>query len=267
VRSVFDAMLSMGTSGFPGKSTPSMTDEPFGASPEQIRALQELVLATDTLQDFLGAVAEQAARIGPQLTCGITVSTDPRRPLTVGNSDARAAQLDETQYRHGEGPCLEAMRTDQTIEVNDATGETRWAGYMARAAEQGLGASLSTPITANGATIGVMNLYTTTPHTFTPDERARAQAYAGQAAAAIAVATRLAHHTQLTDDLRSAMASRTTIDQALGILMGKLRCNADDAFAVLRKTSQDTNTKLRDVAATVITHTTGQPPRPAPPIN
>ena len=111
-----------------------------------------------------------------------------------------------------------------------------------------------------------MNIYAATPRTFTPEQRARAHAYADQAAAAIAMATRLAHHTQLTDDLRAAMASRTIIDQALGILMGQLRCNADDAFAVLRKTSQDTNTKLRDVAATLITKTTGQPPRPTLPI-
>jgi GAF domain-containing protein len=248
-----------------------MTDEPFGTppeqTPEQIRALQELVLATDTLQDFLSVVATQAARIGPDLTCGITVSTDPRRPLTVGSSDATADQLDETQYRHDDGPCLEAMRTNEIIEVTNATTETRWAGYLTRATDLGLSASLSTPITATGVTIGVMNLYSTTPHTFTPDERARAHTYAEQAAAAIAVATRLAHHSQLTDDLRAAMASRTTIDQALGILMGELRCNSDDAFATLRKMSQKTNTKLRDVAATVITHTTGQPPRPTPPIN
>ncbi|HEX8933681.1 MAG TPA: GAF and ANTAR domain-containing protein, partial [Pseudonocardiaceae bacterium] len=167
----------------------------------------------------------------------------------------------------GEGPCLEAMRTSQTIEVTDATSETRWSSYMTTAVNQGLGASLSTPITAAGATIGVTNLYALKPHTFTAEERARATAYTEQAAAAIAIATRLAHHTQLTDDLRAALVSRATIDQALGIIMGDLHCSADDAFAVLRKASQDTNTKLRDVATTVITHTTGQPPRPTPPIN
>ena len=250
----------------PRKAAPSMTNEPFGASTEQVRALQELVLATDTLQDFLSHVARQAASIGPDLSCGITVSTDPRRPLTVGSSDATAAAFDETQYRYGDGPCLEAMRTTVVIEVPDTTGETRWKPYLAHVIEQGLGASLSTPITANSATIGVINLYAPTPRTFTPAQRDRVRTYADQAAAAIAVATRLAHHSQLTDDLRAAMASRTTIDQALGILMGQLHCNADDAFAVLRKMSQDTNTKLRDVAATIITRTTGQSPRPPPPI-
>ncbi len=244
-----------------------MTNEPFAASPEQLRALQELVLSTNTLQEFLGHVAGQAAGIGPELSCGITVSGDPRRPLTVGSSDATAAQFDETQYSHGEGPCLEAMHTGKVIEVNDATNETRWSAYIANAIDQGLGASLSTPITANGADIGVINLYAMRPRTFTAEERARAQTFAGQAAAAIAVATRLAHHTQLADELRTAMASRATIDQALGILMGERRCTADEAFAVLRKMSQDTNTKLRDVATALITRTTGQPPRAAPPLN
>ena len=243
-----------------------MTNEPFGASADQIKALQELVLATRTLQDFLSHVAGQAASLGPNLSCGITVSTNPRRPLTVGNSDATAAALDESQYSQGQGPCLEAMHAGTTIEVTDTASETRWSAYISCAIEQGLGASLSTPITANGVTIGVMNLYATTPRTFTPEERARVGSYADQAGAAIAIATRLAHQTQLTNDLYTAMNSRTTIDQALGIIMGQLHCNADDAFAILRKTSQDTNTKLRDVAATLITKTTRQAPHPSPPI-
>jgi GAF domain-containing protein len=241
-----------------------MPDGPIGASAEQIAALQELMLATDTLQDFLDHVAGQAALIAPELSCGITVSTTPRRPLTVGSSDTTAAQLDETQYSQGDGPCLEAMRVGEIIEVTDANSEIRWGTYLSLAVEEGLSASLSTPITAAGVTIGVMNLYSTKPRTFTEDERARAQSYADQAAAAIAIATRLAHHAQLSDDLRTAMASRATIDQALGILMGELRCNADEAFAVLRKMSQEANTKLRDVAAILITRTTGEAPRPAP---
>jgi GAF domain-containing protein len=255
-----------GDLGLPRKAAPSMTNEPFGPSSEDISALQELVLATDTLQEFLSHVARQAASVGPELSCGITVSTNPRRPLTVGSSDATAAALDETQYRQGEGPCLEAMRTGKTIEVTDATNETRWSSYIAHATNQGLAASLSTPITANGATIGVMNIYAGAPQTFTCEQRARARAYADQAAGAIAVATRLAHHTQLTDDLRAAMASRTIIDQAMGILMGQLRCNAEEAFAILRTTSQNTNTRLRDVATTLIAQTTGQPPNLAQPI-
>jgi GAF domain-containing protein len=243
-----------------------MTNAPLNVSPEQIKALHELVLATDTLQEFLDHVACQAADIGPNLSCGITVSTHPRRPLTVGCSDATAATLDETQYSHDDGPCLEAMRTKTIIEVTDVPSETRWGPYITRATGQGLRASLSIPITANGETLGVMNIYATTPATFTPEQRASARTYADHAAAAIALAARLAHHTQLTGNLNAALASRTIIDQAMGIIMGQRCCHADDAFALLRRISQDTNVKLRDVATALIIQTTGAPPQPTPPI-
>ena len=54
----------------------------------------------------------------------------------------------------------------------------------------------------------------------------------------------LAHHMQ------AAMESRAVIEQAKGIVMGERRCSAEEAFAILVKVSEDTNRKLRDVAAT-----------------
>lgn len=117
-----------------------------------------------------------------------------------------------------------------------------------------------------GDTLGVMNIYATTPGTFTPEQRASARTYADHAAAAIALAARLAHHTQLTGNLNAALVSRTTIDQAMGIIMGQRCCHADEAFAILRKISQDTNVKLRDVAAALIVQTTGTLPQPTLPI-
>lgn len=60
--------------------------------------------------------------------------------------------------------------------------------------------------------------------------------------------------------LESALSSRTTIDQALGVLMGQRRITAAQAFDVLRRRSQQTDTKLRDVAATVIADATRDRP-------
>ncbi|MEU7261052.1 ANTAR domain-containing protein [Streptomyces rimosus] len=54
--------------------------------------------------------------------------------------------------------------------------------------------------------------------------------------------------------LREAMASRPQIDQARGILM------ADEAWDMLRYTSQHTNIKLREVAAAVVAGAAGPPP-------
>jgi hypothetical protein len=62
------------------------------------------------------------------------------------------------------------------------------------------------------------------------------------------------------DQLRSSIVSRAIIDQALGVIMATERCPQDKAFAMLRSVSQNTNVKLRDLAATIVTSVTGEPP-------
>jgi AmiR/NasT family two-component response regulator len=59
--------------------------------------------------------------------------------------------------------------------------------------------------------------------------------------------------------------SRAVIDQALGVIMATERCPQDRAFALLRSASQNTNVKLRDLATTIVTRVSGEPPRPAAP--
>jgi AmiR/NasT family two-component response regulator len=46
--------------------------------------------------------------------------------------------------------------------------------------------------------------------------------------------------------------ARKLVGQAMGILMERFDLDGDQAFAVLRRYSQDTNTKLRDVAQQLI---------------
>jgi len=63
----------------------------------------------------------------------------------------------------------------------------------------------------------------------------------------------------LTQDLRTALTSRATIDQAKGIIMARQGCSADEAFRHLVRVSSRTNTKLREVAAQIVTDTEGRP--------
>jgi AmiR/NasT family two-component response regulator len=49
-------------------------------------------------------------------------------------------------------------------------------------------------------------------------------------------------------DLQQALLSRDVIGQAKGILMKRLEITPEDAFDLLRRSSQNLNLKLRDVA-------------------
>lgn len=82
---------------------------------------------------------------------------------------------------------------------------------------------------------------------------------------AIALAVQRSERRDLAHLLEQALRERSAIDQALGVLMVQEGCRADEAFDLLRRHSQNTNRKLRDVAVEVITRLTGHPPTDAAP--
>jgi AmiR/NasT family two-component response regulator len=66
------------------------------------------------------------------------------------------------------------------------------------------------------------------------------------------MAVRLARHRDTEADLQAALESRTTIDLAVGIIMGQNRCTQEKAFDILRTASNHRNLKLRDLAAELV---------------
>jgi two-component system, response regulator / RNA-binding antiterminator len=54
------------------------------------------------------------------------------------------------------------------------------------------------------------------------------------------------------EQLREALTSRATIDQAKGILMAEHHCSPDEAFALMVRLSNDTNVRLADVASALV---------------
>jgi GAF domain-containing protein len=226
------------------------------------RRLQSVVLATDGIESFLQQLSELATGAADQpISCGITSRRDGL-PLTVASSDARASGLDETQYATDQGPCLQALATGQTVLIDDVDQETRWPAYLERARSTGLRCSLSLPLNVDHTTIGAMNLYAFAKQgVFTDPVRHRCELFAAQASGALQITIgRIADH-ELLDQFDQALASRTVIDQAIGILMAEQRCTADQAFVLLRRRSQSAQQKLRDVAADLITRVTGEPPQ------
>ena len=59
------------------------------------------------------------------------------------------------------------------------------------------------------------------------------------------------------EQLKEAMVSRATIEQAKGILVGAEHCTPDEAFEVLRRASQRENVKLRTIATRIVEKAAG----------
>ncbi|WP_200216782.1 GAF and ANTAR domain-containing protein [Micromonospora coerulea] len=226
---------------------------------------QLLALLSDSphVDVFLDHVVRVAAEVvTPAVACGLTMRRDGGA-FTIASSHDLAARGDEIQYGADEGPCLEALRRARAVEVVDLREDERWCRYRKHALQLGIVSSLSLPVTVDRETVGALNLYATHPAAFTDTARQHAMAFTHQAAAALTVILRQADQALLHQQLTDAMASRSVIDQALGVLMGQQRCTAAEAFVLLRQASQHRNRKLRDVAVEIITQVTGRPPQPA----
>lgn len=65
-------------------------------------------------------------------------------------------------------------------------------------------------------------------------------------------------------NVRRALETRDVIGQAKGIIMGSMRCSADDAFALLTKQSMAENRKLTEIASEIVART--ERPRPFAPL-
>jgi hypothetical protein len=215
---------------------------------------RQLFVADDP-EANLARVVQLAADIVPACTAAsVTLSAGPSS-ATVAASDPLAADLDAVQLALGSGPCLRVAELDGPTWV-DGNDRHCWADFAGRAEALGVTGFLSYGLlTFNGdaeARLGALNLYSTTATAYTEDAYDVALILAAHLTIVAA-----AHHERTMLDLRErrmrvALRSRDVIGQAKGILMAREQMSADEAFDVLRRASQRTNTRLHEIAERVV---------------
>ena len=193
-------------------------------------------------------------------SCGIVLHVDGLPPA-IACSDETAARMEGIQQEIQDGPCPTAMRTGQVASVEDTARGGQWAEFGARAAAEGVGASLSVPLAVGTRQVGALNLYAPGAGAFGETRLRWARGVAAAVSGVLALALSRAEQARQVEDVRAALVARAVIDQALGIVMAQQRCTPDEAFDILRRASQSRNVKLRDVAAGIVTGISGRPPR------
>ncbi|MET8147812.1 GAF and ANTAR domain-containing protein [Actinoplanes sp. NPDC049668] len=214
-----------------------------------------LINLSDTdLEGVLHRVAELAKRAVAAVDEASVTLIRVRNAHTAAFTGNLALSLDERQYEGG-GPCLQAAATAATLSVPDLTREQRWPAYVRQALKAGIHSSLSIGLPVHDDVTGALNLYARRPGVFDDEAVVLATTFSGYAAVALANAHAYDATAALARQLRDAMVHRAIIEQAKGIVMADRRCGPDEAFSILSRLSQDTNRKLRDVAAALVEQT------------
>jgi GAF domain-containing protein len=219
---------------------------------EAFAELGRIRLADIDLDTLLDKIAHLAKRTIPGASEVSVTLVHGNRPQTAAFTGELALTLDEMQYERGYGPCLEAADSTSSLVVSDTGSEKRWPGWATAAEKAGAHSSLSVGLPVHEQVTGALNIYATTTEAFDDDAVTIAQTFAGFAAVALANAHLYETQATLAGHMQKAMESRAVIEQAKGIIMGEHRCTPEDAFAILTKLSQDSNRKLRDVAAALV---------------
>jgi hypothetical protein len=176
---------------------------------------------------------------------------------TVVATDQRFIALDDAHYASGHGPCLDALDALEPVSVADASVDDRWAHFSNTAAHLGIHSTLSIHLPVDAAEVAAsLNLYSQRRLQLSDAQVRTALPYAEQLAAAILSVDAYRSAARLARDMSQAMRSRAVIEQAKGILMADQKISADEAFQQLTKLSQQTNTKLRDVAVRLVSERT-----------
>jgi hypothetical protein len=208
--------------------------------------LLELVPIAEHLRDIVDLAAVQLhascavmLRIGGQL-------------CTVATSDARAEAMSDWQFTNLTGPSLAAM--DDNVAAHFVVGATPlWPAYDQFAAGHNCTSSMSMPLLVEPSTIGSFSAYRDTPQRFTVPEQQVAQQFAGQAAGVIDYLHRVAIGT----DLSTAVAGRSVIDTALGILMAREGYGGEQALAMLRADAAARGIQVAQAAGELVAAASG----------
>lgn len=217
------------------------------AALERVAEIARKLAAAETLDETLQRIVDLGVEYIDACE-GASISFIQGRALSTPVWSTRTVYAaDQAQYRHNEGPCLEAIVVHQTVVIDDLTEEQRWPKWR----EEVLGLELRSSssfrlfLVSNGEeTFGSLNMYSSRAHAFDGRAQALGQVFASHASVALKAA--------ITETgLVQALRARDVIGLAKGVLMERNRVGADEAFQMLRRTARDRNVAVHTVAEEV----------------
>jgi GAF domain-containing protein len=173
---------------------------------------------------------------------------DMLRIVVTSSEEARLLEL--YQLQSGEGPCVDAYRSATPVSVPDLTmADGRWPRFAPAAREVGYRGVLALPMKQRHEAIGGLNLFFTDQHPPLADEHLPLAQALGDVATVAITHGRLANRSQeLTQQLQTALNSRVVIEQAKGLVAGRLGVELEHAFELLRSRARSTNRRLTELA-------------------
>ncbi|TMR17001.1 ANTAR domain-containing protein [Nonomuraea turkmeniaca] len=172
--------------------------------------------------------------------------------VLVSGSHSELIMLVEGEREVGEGPSIEARKSGARASVADVLTDSRWPRYDAMATRCGVRSALVVPIDVAPVEL-VVGLYSVRPGAFSAQgAHSLTDMLTEQLGVAMANMSEFEEVRTDAAQLQEALAGRSVIDQAKGIIMQTSGCTAEAAFEELRRISQHHQVKVADLARLLV---------------
>lgn len=216
--------------------------------------LADTLVAHFDVLEFTHVLASRCVELLDAPAVGLMLVDQHAQLRLMASSDERARVLELFELETDQGPCLECFRTGWQVADPDLREiDERWPRFATMAAAAGYRSIQAIPLRLREETIGVLNLFRLQPGELDDKTLRTAQALADVATIGLLHERTIRHHQVLAEQLQGALNSRVAIEQAKGLLSQRYDVEMPEAFGMLREYSRDTNRKLSEVAADVVT--------------
>ncbi|MDP9226382.1 MAG: GAF and ANTAR domain-containing protein [Actinomycetota bacterium] len=220
---------------------------------DSVAALSRLVTADETLESTVARIAELSVlAIEGADDCGISLVTNGHIETIAATSEV-GHRIDALQLETGQGPCLSSIEKQATFHIPDLSKDQTWPRFSERAAQViGVSSLLGFVLKVGEGSLGAMNVMSRQTDVFDDAAIAAGAVFAAQAGVALANALTHRQNQRKVGQLEEGIRTRQVIGEAVGIVMATQRVPSEKAFEILKTISQNTNVKLRVVAAGLV---------------
>ena len=219
---------------------------------EALHELGDLRYAAGNLDEALRRIVSATHELFNVDGAGLMLIDPDQLLRNVADSDERIDHLEELQIKHGEGPCIDAFEEKELIHAADLAAEDRWPDFSPAAVDRGLRAVLASPIPYNQMAIGVVTVFSSEVHPWSPEGELALVAFTDLAALTIANTMQSEQRGELAEQLQRALDARVLIEQAKGAMVARDGVTPGEAFERMRRQARAERRRVVEVAREIL---------------
>jgi two-component system, response regulator PdtaR len=215
---------------------------------EALSKIGEAITSDLYLEDILKLIVTVTAEVMGSKICSLMLLDTVKKELVIKATQSMNKEyLNKRPLRLGEGIAGKVALENKPMIVENIQKAEEYK-FKDIGMKEGLVSMLSVPLHVKGKVIGVLNTYTSMPHSFSEYEINILKTVADQAAIVIEN-YRLVVETKV---IKEELDKRKAIERAKGMLMKDQNLSEQEAFRKIQKFAMDNNKSMREIAEAII---------------